>query len=105
MKPWAAAVMAILPAEGAPSLIVSDPLSAKNAATVAAFWLHHAAVYFVPNPFNLATSITVSTELHAASAADDKATMTNPAPASLPQLSLAAGFARRLGGAFRGPTD
>jgi hypothetical protein len=44
MNPWAAAVIAVLPTEGAVSLILNDPLSEKNAATLAAFWLDHAAV-------------------------------------------------------------
>jgi hypothetical protein len=41
--------MAALPAAGAPPLMVNDPPSAKNAATLAASWLHHAAVYLAPN--------------------------------------------------------
>jgi hypothetical protein len=62
MNPWAAPVIAGRPTAGAPSLIVRDPCSAKNAATLAASWLHHAAVYFAPNSFNLSTSIAVSVE-------------------------------------------
>ena len=48
---------------------MSDPPSAKNAATLRAFWLHHAAVYFVPNSCNCATSIRDSLEVQAAIAA------------------------------------
>lgn len=44
MKPCAAAVMASLPTAGGPPLMVSEPLGAKNDATLAAFWLHQAAV-------------------------------------------------------------
>jgi hypothetical protein len=84
MKPWAAAVIAGLPTEGAPSLIVSDPFSAKNAPTLAAFWLHHAAVYFAPNSFNVAVSIAVSLELQAESAADNNAAM----PTTVPERSV-----------------
>jgi hypothetical protein len=35
-----------------PALIFSEPPSAKNAATLAAFRLHQAAVYFVANSRN-----------------------------------------------------
>jgi hypothetical protein len=38
-------------------LIFSEPSSAKNAATLAAFWLHQAAVYLEPNSFNWAAPI------------------------------------------------
>jgi hypothetical protein len=69
MKPCAAAVIAVLPTEGAPSLIFSDPPSAKNAATLAAFWLHQAAVYLAPNSCNFAVSIGISFELRAGTAA------------------------------------
>ncbi len=37
MKPCAAAMIAVLPKAGAASLIFSDPPSANNAATLAAF--------------------------------------------------------------------
>jgi len=37
-------VIAALPADGAPPLMASEPSGAKNDATLAAFWLHHAAV-------------------------------------------------------------
>jgi len=57
IKPCAAAVIAVLPTEGKPSLIFSDPPSAKNAATHAASWLHQAAVYFFPNSCNFKSSI------------------------------------------------
>ena len=44
MNPCAAAVIAVRPIDGGPSLIVREPFSAKNEATLAAFWLHQAAV-------------------------------------------------------------
>jgi hypothetical protein len=44
MKLRAAAAIAALPTAGAPSLIFNEPCSAKNAATLSGFWLHHAAV-------------------------------------------------------------
>ncbi len=44
MKPCAAAVIAGRPTAGGPPLMVSEPRSAKNDATPAARWLHHAAV-------------------------------------------------------------
>lgn len=47
MNPCAAAVIAARPAAGGPPLICSEPSSAKNAATLAALRLHHAAVYLV----------------------------------------------------------
>jgi hypothetical protein len=43
MNPCAAAVIAVRPTDEVPSLILSDPPSAKNEATLAAFWLHRAA--------------------------------------------------------------
>ena len=49
MKPCAAAVIAGRPTAGGPPLMVSEPRSAKNAATLAARWLHHAAVYLAAN--------------------------------------------------------
>ena len=39
MKPCAAAVIAARPTDGTPSLIFREPFSAKNDATLAAFWL------------------------------------------------------------------
>jgi hypothetical protein len=69
MKLWAAAVIAVLPTEGRPSLIVRDPPAAKNTATLAAFWLHHAVVYLVPNFLKVALFIADSVELSPASAA------------------------------------
>lgn len=33
------------PTAAAPSLTMSEPFSAKNAATLSGFWLHHAAAY------------------------------------------------------------
>jgi len=56
--------------------IVNDPFSAKKAATLAAFWLHHAAVYFVPNSFSFATSIAFSVEVQPTSASKPSATTT-----------------------------
>src|SRR4051812_10820531 len=47
MKLCADSVIAARPIDGAPLLIVSDPFSAKNEATCAGSWLHHAAVYRV----------------------------------------------------------
>src|SRR5260370_208518 len=52
MNPCAAAVIAVRPTGGVPSLILSDPPSAKNEATLAAFWLHQAAVHRIANPFS-----------------------------------------------------
>src|ERR1700680_3019417 len=50
MNPCAASLIAIRPSEGVPPLMVSEPLGEKNAATLAASWLHHAAVYRVAKP-------------------------------------------------------
>lgn len=44
MKEWATSVMAFVPTAGALSLTLSEPVGAKWAATLAAFWLHQAAV-------------------------------------------------------------
>src|SRR5882762_9713139 len=63
MKPWAAAMIAVRPTEGAPSLIFSEPPSAKDAATLAAFWLHQAAVYLAPNSFNWTASMGIPLDL------------------------------------------
>jgi hypothetical protein len=52
MKLWADAAVAERPTEGAPLLIWSEPASEKNAATLAAFWLHQAAVYRAPKDFS-----------------------------------------------------
>src|ERR1700693_4144309 len=57
MNPCAAAVIAVRPTEGLPSLIFSEPPSAKNAATLGAFWLHQAAVYRVANSCSWAGSM------------------------------------------------
>jgi len=57
MNPWAAAVIAARPTDGVPSLIVRDPCSAKKDATLAAFWLHQAAVYRAAKSFSLFPSI------------------------------------------------
>src|SRR5215210_441396 len=62
MKPCADAAMAARPTEGAASLILSEPCSAKNAATLAASWLHHAAVYLAANSFKPCASIGLSFE-------------------------------------------
>jgi len=45
MNPCATAVMARRPTAGALSLTRREPLGAKKAATLAASWLHQAAVY------------------------------------------------------------
>ena len=80
MNPCAAAVIAVVPTDGVPLLIVSDPSSAKKAATLAAFWLHHAAVYFAPNASSFAMSIAFSVVLQLASAAANSATRTSHLP-------------------------
>jgi hypothetical protein len=54
-------------------LIFSEPPSAKNAATLGAFWLHQAAVYLVPNSFNWAASIGIPLVLQPASVTNDTA--------------------------------
>ncbi len=74
MKPCAVAVIAVRPKEGAPSLIFSEPPSAKKAATLAAFWLHQADVYFVANALNRAASIGILLDLYA----DDHRDRTTP---------------------------
>lgn len=51
MNPRAAAVIAARPTEASSRLIFSDPVSAKNDATLAGSWLHQAAVYRVANSF------------------------------------------------------
>src|SRR5215472_11393263 len=43
MNSCATCVMALRPTNGVPPLIASDPPGEKNAATLVAFWLHHAA--------------------------------------------------------------
>src|SRR5713226_4632038 len=73
MKPCAAAVIAVRPVEGRPLLIFREPPSAKNAATLAAFWLHQAAVYLVPNSFSWAVSIGNPLALQPASVSSDNA--------------------------------
>jgi len=45
MNDRAAALISSRPTAGAPPLIVNDPSGAKNVATLAASWLHHAALY------------------------------------------------------------
>ena len=53
MNPCAAAVIAARPTDGWPSLIFREPFPAKNDATLAASWLHHAAVYRVAKSLNV----------------------------------------------------
>src|SRR6266853_5214302 len=47
MNPWAVAVIAARPTEGAPALTVSEPSSASKAVRLAGFWLLQAAAYRV----------------------------------------------------------
>jgi hypothetical protein len=42
MKPRAISAIAARPIAGGPSFTLSEPFSAKNAATLSGFWLHHA---------------------------------------------------------------
>jgi len=60
MNPCAAAVIAARPTAGEPSLIVSEPSGEKNAATLAAFRLHHAAVYRTAKLFIASSFIRLS---------------------------------------------
>src|ERR1700730_13726035 len=73
MNPGAAAVIAVRPTEGLPSLIFSEPPSAKNAATLGAFWLHQAAVYRVANSCRLAGSIGFISDVQADNMISDSA--------------------------------
>ena len=50
MNPCAASAIALRPREGVPPLIASEPPGEKNAATLAASWLHHADVYRAAKP-------------------------------------------------------
>jgi hypothetical protein len=42
MNPLATSAIAARPRAGGPSFTHSEPFSAKNAATLSGFWLHHA---------------------------------------------------------------
>jgi hypothetical protein len=57
INPCAALVIAARPTAGVASFILRDPFSAKNEATLAAFWLHQAAVYRAPKSFSLVESM------------------------------------------------
>jgi hypothetical protein len=65
-------------------LILREPPSAKNAATLAAFWLHQAAVYLVPNSFSWAASIGIPLALQPASVTSDNAVTMITRMAALP---------------------
>jgi hypothetical protein len=43
MKPRAISAMATRPTAGGPWFTLSEPFSAKNAATLSGLWLHHAS--------------------------------------------------------------
>ena len=60
MNPCAASVIALRPIAGTPPLMVREPLGEKKAATLAASWLHQAAVYRAAKSrsrFNLSCAI------------------------------------------------
>ena len=65
MNPCAKAEIATRPTAAIPSLIFGDPCSAKNQTTLAAFWLHQAAVYLAPNAVSFVESMRVLSDLQA----------------------------------------
>src|SRR6476661_5590976 len=58
MKPRATSAIDARPTAGGPSFTLSEPFSAKNAATLSGFWLHHAEAYRFANVVILARSFT-----------------------------------------------
>jgi hypothetical protein len=67
--------MAVRPMAGAPSLICKEPVSAKNAATLDAFWLHQAAVYLVAKSLRVAEFMGVLFEVQLVTVSSKSATI------------------------------
>jgi hypothetical protein len=65
INPCAALVIAARPTAGIASFILRDPFSAKNEATLAASWLHQAAVYRAPKSFSLVESMKLFSDVDA----------------------------------------
>jgi len=52
--------MASRPTAGESAFTFNEPFIEKNAATLAGFWLHHAAEYFFPKSVSCSLSIVLS---------------------------------------------
>src|SRR2546430_2596409 len=64
MNPPAISAIAARPTAGVPSLTLSEPLPAKNAATFSGFRLHHASAYRFANLVNSVSVILIAESAH-----------------------------------------
>src|SRR5712691_8754354 len=64
MNACASLAIAACPIAGGPLLMLIEPRSAKNAATLSGFWLHHASAYRSANLVNSASAIAFAESTH-----------------------------------------